>query len=244
MKIGIDRLSKSFGRLPALRSISLDVEPGQIVALLGANGAGKTTLLRCLAGISAPDQGRILYDQETFHRGRVDLRRRFAFLPDFPTVYGEMNAIRHMAMVLGIYGVPTVGIEDRVVRLLRDLDLLPLAEAPLGTLSRGQLYKVALATLAAVDPEVWLLDEPFASGMDPTGLTVFKDLAKDAAARGGTIFYSTQILDVAERFSDRVVILDGGRVAAWESIAGLRARSGAEDGVLEAIFRQLREQRS
>ncbi len=243
MRIGLERLSKSYGRLRALDEVSLPLEPGQIVALLGANGAGKTTLLRCLAGIAAPDAGRILYDGEAFHRGRLDLRRRLAFLPDFPPFYPEMTVLRHLGMVLRLYGTDPAGLEEKVVRLLRNLDLLTLSGMPLGSLSRGQAYKTALATLAAVDPELWLFDEPFASGMDPNGITVFKDLARDAAARGRTVVYSTQLLDLAERFSDRVVIIDRGRLAAFDTVDALRARAGGKDGVLEALFRQLWEQR-
>ncbi len=242
MRIGLERLSKSYGRLKALDELTLDLEPGQVVALLGANGAGKTTLLRCLAGIAAPDGGMILYDGQVFRRERLDLRRRFGFLPDFPAVYPEMTVLRHLGMVLRLYGTEPAGIEERVLRLLRDLDLLPLAEMPLGTLSRGQLYKAALATLAAVDPELWLFDEPFASGMDPNGITVFKDLARDAASRGRTVVYSTQLLDIAERLSDRVVIIDRGRLAAFDSVDALRAKAGGKDGVLEALFRRLREE--
>jgi ABC-type multidrug transport system ATPase subunit len=243
MRIGIERLSKSYGRLRALDELSLVLEPGQVVALLGANGAGKTTLLRCLAGLAAPDGGRILCDGEAFRRGRIDLRRRLAFLPDFPPFYPEMNVLRHLGMVLRLYGADPSGLEERVVRLLRSLDLLTLAGMPMGALSRGQAYKAALASLVAVDPELWLFDEPFASGMDPNGITVFKDLARDAASRGRTVVYSTQLLDLAERFSDRVVIIDRGRLSAFDTVEALRARAGGKDGVLEAIFRRLREER-
>ncbi len=244
MRIALERLSKSFGPLRALDEVTLEIEPGRLVALLGANGAGKTTLLRCLAAIAVPDGGMILYDGQVFRRGRIDLRRRFGFLPDFPPVYAEMSVVRHLGMVCSLYGVDAAGLEDRAVKLLRDLDLLPLAEMPAGTLSRGQLYKTALAGLALVDPELWLLDEPFASGMDPHGISVLKELVRDAAARGRTILYSTQLLDVAERFSDQVVVIDRGRLAAFDTVEALREKGGGKDGVLEALFRRLREERA
>ena len=91
MRIALERLSKSYGPLRALDEVTLEIEPGRLVALLGANGAGKTTLLRCLASIAVPDGGMILYDGQVFRRGRVDLRRRFGFLPDFPPIYAEMT---------------------------------------------------------------------------------------------------------------------------------------------------------
>ena len=203
MRTIVENVSKSYGRLRALDGVSLSVEPGQIVAVLGPNGAGKTTLLRCLAGIVAPDRGRILYDNEVFRRGRVDLRRRFAFLPDVPVVFHHLTVLRHIGMALRLYERDTEGLEERVLQLLRDFDLLTMVDTPFFGLSRGQAYKGALAAIMAVDPEVWLLDEPFASGMDPNGITMFKRHAREAARQGRSILYSTQILDIAEVFSDR-----------------------------------------
>ncbi|MBM3880702.1 MAG: ABC transporter ATP-binding protein [Verrucomicrobia bacterium] len=240
MKIELRSVSKAFGALQALDRVSLELAPGQIVAVLGANGAGKTTLLRCLAGVAAPDRGMLLYDDETFQRDRVDLRRRLGFLPDFPFLYWQMSTLRHWGMLLRLYGVDRPGLEERAVQLLRDFDLLPLAEKPLQTLSRGQSYKAALAGLMLVEPELWLLDEPFASGMDPHGIDAFKQEARLAARRGCTILYSTQILEVAERFADRVCILHRGEVRAFETIAQLAAKAHGQGGALEDIFRQLR----
>ena len=100
MKIELQAVSKSYGRLRALDRASLEISPRQIVAILGANGAGKTTLLRCLAGIAAPDSGAVQFDEEPFGRDRLDLRRRMAFLPDFPVLFYEMSVLRHIGMVL------------------------------------------------------------------------------------------------------------------------------------------------
>jgi ABC-type multidrug transport system ATPase subunit len=240
MHCSIRSLSKSYGKTPVLRDISLEIAPGQIVALVGANGAGKTTLLRSLAGIAGLDAGEIRYDGELFCRDRIDLRRRFAFLPDVPYYYGEMSILRHIGMVLAVYETDTTGIEDRIVELLRDLDLLPLAECSLASLSRGQLYKAALAAVLAVDPEFRLLDEPFASGMDPRGLTFLRDEARSAAACGRTVLYTTQILEVAERFADRICILNNGRIEAFGTMNEILGRAGAERSLAD-VFAQLHE---
>ncbi len=240
MRISIDQLVKTYGGVIALDEVSLEIAPGQIGAIIGANGAGKTTLLRSLAGLAAPTKGEIRYDGQTFHRGRVDLRRRFAFLPDTPCVYAEMTVLQHVAMALRLYAAERPGVEDVVAQLLGEFDLLPLAESPLATLSRGELYKAALVAVLAVDPEVWMFDEPFASGMDPHGLTAFRRLARDAAARGRTILYSTQILDVAERFADAVCVLHRGKVRAFGAIEALRQPAGDVEGTLESLFAELR----
>ena len=131
--------------------------------------------------------------------------------------------------------------EERVLELLQDFDLLPLALRPVNSLSRGQAYKTALVALLAVDPELWLLDEPFASGMDPQGIDAFKRHARAAANRGRTIIYSTQLLDVAERFSDRVCVINKGELHAFDTLANLRIAALDKDNVLEEMFRRLRE---
>lgn len=242
MKIELREVVKKYKAVRALDEVSLTIEPGQIVALLGANGAGKTTMLRCLAGIAAADEGRVLYDDEEFQRHRMDLRRRFVFLPDFPAVFEDWPPLRHIGMALRLYGVDGGGIEDRVIELLREFDLLPLADAPFLTLSRGQRYKAALAALLAVNPEVWLLDEPFASGMDPHGISAFKRRAREAAAAGRTVVYSTQILDAAERFSDRICVIHRGKVRAFAPTPQFRTDGQADTTALEDIFKQLREE--
>jgi ABC-type multidrug transport system ATPase subunit len=219
---------------------SLEIGGGQIVAILGANGAGKTTLLRCLAGIAAPDAGAIVYNDEAFERDKLDLRRQLFFLPDFPVVFYEMSVLRHIGMVLRVYQKDQEGIEQRVLQLLKDFDLFTVAENPLNTLSRGQVYKAALVALIAVNPEVWLMDEPFASGMDPHGINTLKRYAREAVGQGRTLIYSTQILEIVEKFSDKVCILHQGEVRAFDSVTLLE--NAHQGGGLEDIFRQLREE--
>jgi len=242
MKIELQEVLKKYKSVCALDAVSLVIEPRQIVALLGANGAGKTTMLRCLAGIVAADEGQVLYDGEVFQRQRMDLRRRFLFLPDFPPIFEDWSPLQHFGMTLRLYGVDGAGLEDRVLDLLREFDLLPLADAPFVTLSRGQRYKSVLAAMLAVNPELWLLDEPFASGMDPHGLSAFKRRAREAAAAGRTIIYSTQILDAAERFSDRICVIHRGKVRAFTATKDLRKDMQADTTALEDIFMNLREE--
>jgi ABC-type multidrug transport system ATPase subunit len=241
MKIELRGVLKSYGAARALDRVSLEIEPGQIVSLLGPNGAGKTTLIRCIAGIAAPDKGGIYFDDEEYRRDRTDLRRRLHLLPDFPCHFWEESILRNIAIVLRIFEADGAGAESRVLDLLRDFDLLPLALRPVSSLSRGQSYKAGLVAMIAADRDVWLFDEPFASGIDPHGIDALKRHVRAAVGRGRTIIYSTQLLDVAERFSDRVCVIHKGEVRAFDTLDRLRDRAQDKDNVLEEMFRQLRE---
>lgn len=240
MKIELSGVTKRFGSTRALDHISLSIDPGKIVAILGANGSGKTTLLRCLSGIVSPHSGSILYDGKEFKRDDVDLRRRIFFMPDFPFLFWEMTPLEHVGMCLKVYRIDRPNLPDLTSDLFRELDILPLADSPLPNLSRGQIYKAALSGLLAVDAELWLIDEPFASGMDPQGIAAFKRRARDAAARGSTIIYTTQIVEIVERFSDLVCVLDHGEVKGFGTFADVRARADSEPA-LSGIFSSLRE---
>ncbi len=241
MRVEIDHLSKKYGALPALDDVSLTIEPGQVVALIGLNGAGKTTLFRCLSGLVAPSRGEVRYDGECFRRARLDLRRRFVLLPDFPLVYSRMSTVGHIALMARVYGRDTGNLENEIIPILGDLDMLALAEIPMGRLSRGQIYKAALAGLLAVKPELWLLDEPFASGLDPQGLSVLKAQARLAARAGATVIYSTQILEVAEKFSDRLCVIDRGKLRADYTRGELDALPAHGPESIEGRLSQFRE---
>ncbi len=243
MNIEILGITKRYGSIPALDRVRLDFAPGQIIALLGANGAGKSTLLRCLAGVAVPDEGEIHYDGQPFRRDQIALRKRLYFMPDFPPLLATENVARNLGFILNLYGADQPGVEDRVVALLKDFDLLPVVETIAATLSRGQAYKLSLVAGLAVQPELWLLDEPFASGMDPHGLTAFRRHAREAATRGATVVYTTQLLELAEKFSDRVCVIHGGEVKAFDSVANLQQKLGQQGGVLETILNQLRDQK-
>jgi len=241
MRVELRGVLKSYWSVRALDHVSLAFEPGQVISVLGPNGAGKTTLLRCLAGLAAPDKGTIYMEDREFRRDRMDLRRRLQLLPDFPFLFWDQSVLRNIAIILRLYEADGPGAEERVLDLLRDFDLLPLALRPVHSLSRGQGYKAALVALLAADRELWLLDEPFASGMDPHGIDAFKHHARAAARRGRTILYTTQILDVAERFSDRVCVIHQGAIHAYDSLDELRVRASDKGNVLAEMFRHLRE---
>lgn len=236
MDVSLRGFGKRFQGDPVLEGIDLDLGPGQIVALIGLNGAGKTTLLRSLAGILVPSRGSIRWNRSQDLRDDRDLQRRIMFLPDTPLGIEQHTPLEHIALHLKAFwsadpewdGVAPVGLEDRVAAVLGELDLLTCAESPMARLSRGQRYKAALAVLLLLRPELWLLDEPFASGMDPQGMFALKAHAKAAAAAGACIVYTTQIIEIAERFCDLLLVLDHGRLI--DRISHDQLRAMPEDG--------------
>jgi ABC-type multidrug transport system ATPase subunit len=139
MKLSLDGVSKRSWKYWALDHVSMEVEAGQILAVLGANGAGKTTLLCALAGIVGPTKGTIRYDGEIFHRGQLDLRRRLMFLADFPMLFAKPSLLWHISMCVRLFEVPEPQ-DDKVIDVLEHLDLLTLSTKPMRELSRGQVY--------------------------------------------------------------------------------------------------------
>lgn len=226
MVVETRQLSKRFGRVRALKDVSFASREGEVIALVGLNGAGKTTLLRCIAGLAAPDKGSVSFDGVAFTRDQLEVRRRVMFLGDFPVFFPDRTVLRNIGIILNLYQAATAGIEDRVQSLLREFDLLQYAMQCVHLLSRGQGYKAALAALLAVDPQLWLLDEPFASGMDPLGLAVLRKHLRMAAARGRTVIVSTQIIEVVEKVADRVAILEDGALRAFDTLDALSHGSG------------------
>jgi ABC-type multidrug transport system ATPase subunit len=241
MNVRLTDVTKIWGNTIALDQLNLNFSPGEIVCVLGLNGVGKSTLLRMLAGVFSPTYGELAFDGIPFKRNDLTLRRKIGFLPDFPIFLpGPISVIRHIGMVLRLYEKDYAGVEHRVLEILRGLDLLEVVESNVLSLSRGQQYKTALAGLMAVEPELLLLDEPFASGMDAHGLSVLKLFGREMAAKGKTVIYTTQILEIAEQWSNRVLVLDRGAVYAFDSISNLLSFPGDD---LNQLFKRLREVR-
>lgn len=218
MDLWLNCVSKSFPGLKVLDEVTADIPASTIVALLGSNGAGKTTLLRCLATLSSPDAGDIRVDGEILRRGNIALRKRLMFLPDFPDLFSFMDPLAVIASHLKLWEADRPGVEERVAELMDQLQIASLCGISVDTFSRGQRYKTTLAALIAVDPELWLLDEPFASGMDPQGIATFRTEAQTAVKeRQRTLIYSTQMVEQACGFSDKVAVISRGRLTLYDT---------------------------
>jgi len=230
-------LSKQFGRHYVFRDLTFELSPGTIAGLMGINGAGKTTLLQCLANILQPTAGQITLDGERLLPNRLDLRRQLLYLPDFPTVRPDMTLLDQVLFIAGAFECEPAELEKKIPPLLEGFHLLDCFDRQLGELSRGQAYKGSLAALLAIDPPLWLLDEPFASGMDPTGLTFFRQQAMAAAReRGRIVLFTTQIPEVMEAFADRIGILCDGDLDGFDPLERWRTEPGGFSAAVETAM--------
>lgn len=237
MRVELEAVSKQYGEARALDAVTTTFEPGSVNAVIGLNGAGKTTLLQAVAGILSLPRGTVRLDGERFARHRLDLRRRFLFLPDFPVTFAEHEVLQHIAFVLRAYDRETgPAATQRVVALLEEFDLVGLAERRFTELSRGQVYKAALVALIACECDLWLLDEPFASGMDARGLQSFKQHAATLTARGGTVVFTTQIVETLPGFAHSVVVLERGSVLAAGPLESIEAGGQTGRAALEHLL--------
>jgi ABC-2 type transport system ATP-binding protein len=231
-------LCKSYGR-PAVDKLDLTVRRGELYALLGPNGAGKTTTLRMVTGLVAPDAGRIEVLGIDLEQAPLEAKRKLAYLPDDPMLYGKLKPTEYLEFVAGLWGVEAQAAEARARELLDWLDLSPHAHELTEGFSRGMKQKLALAGALVHDPELLILDEPL-TGLDAGAARQVKDLLLSHVAKGGTVILTTHILEVAERLAQRIGIIQQGRLIAEGTLDELRERtSGAS---LEDVFLQLTAQ--
>ena len=231
-------LSKSYGR-PAVENLDLVVRRGELYALLGPNGAGKTTTLRMVTGLVAPDAGRIEVLGIDLAQAPLEAKRKLAYLPDDPMLYGKLKPTEYLEFVAGLWGLRPEDAEPRGRRLLDWLDLSKHAHELTEGFSRGMKQKLALAGALIHEPELLILDEPL-TGLDAAAARQVKDLLLSHVAKGGTVILTTHILEVAERLAQRIGIIQQGRLIAEGTLDELRERtSGAS---LEDVFLQLTAQ--
>lgn len=233
--LALTGLRKEFGR-PAVDGLDLTVGRGELYALLGPNGAGKTTTLRMVAGLLAPDAGRVEVLGIDLAQDAAGAKRRMAYLPDDPMLYGKLKPIEYLEFVAGLWGVEANAAEMRARELLDWLDLSKHAHELTEGFSRGMKQKLALAGALIHAPELLILDEPL-TGLDAGAARQVKDLLLSHVAGGGTVILTTHILEVAERLAQCIGIIQHGRLIAQGTLDELRGQ--APGATLEELFLQL-----
>ncbi|MCL5676641.1 MAG: ABC transporter ATP-binding protein [Firmicutes bacterium] len=240
--IELSHVSKSYdkGMKKAVDDLTLEVRPGEIFGFLGPNGAGKTTTVKMLVGLLRADQGRVIVNGIDVARQPLEAKRQVGFVPDTPEVYDRLSGLEYLNFIGDVFGVPPAQRRERIEHLAETFELTGALKDRIGGYSHGMQQKLVLISALLNEPPVWVLDEPMV-GLDPRSAHDLKQLMADHCARGNTVFFSTHVLEVAERLCDRVGIINKGRLIALGTMEELRQGEGRDGESLETIFLELTE---
>lgn len=231
----IENYTKVYGTKKAVDNLSIHILPGEIYGFIGHNGAGKTTTLKACAGILQFDQGEIFIDGVSIHRDPLACKKSMAYVPDNPDLYEFMTGWKYLNFIADVYGVSAF---DRQERLQHFVTLFGLNEAlgqPISSYSHGMKQKLALIAALVHKPKLILLDEPFV-GLDPLASHELKQIMRRHCEEGGAIFFSTHVLEVAEKLCDKVAIIRGGKLVVSGTMDQVKG-----DGSLEEVFLELED---
>ena len=229
----IEHLTKIYGEKKAVDDLSLHILPGEIYGFIGHNGAGKTTTLKSVAGILRFDAGEIRIDGTSIRTDPLACKRKLAYIPDNPDLYDYMTGIQYLNFIANIFGVSAADRQVRIRELAERFELTNDLAQPIAAYSHGMKQKLAIISAWLHQPRLIIMDEPFV-GLDPKASHLLKGMMREFCDAGGAIFFSTHVLEVAEKLCDRVAILRKGqlvREGAMEQVRG--------DDTLEEVFLEL-----
>ena len=232
----IDHLTKTYGEKKAIDDLSLHIQAGEIYGFIGHNGAGKTTTLKSVAGILQFDAGEIMVCGKSIRAQPVACKRDMAYIPDNPDLYEYMTGIKYLNFIADIFGVSA---EDRQERIRKYADLFELTAdlaQPIAAYSHGMKQKLAIISAWLHAPKLIIMDEPFV-GLDPKAAHLLKGMMRELCESGGAIFFSTHVLEVAEKLCDKVAIIKGGKLMRSGTMEEVKG-----DDSLEEVFLELEDE--
>jgi ABC-2 type transport system ATP-binding protein len=235
--ISIQNLHKSYGAKRVLQGISLEAYPGQVLGYIGPNGAGKSTTVKILCGLSGDFHGEVRVQGVDVREQPLEAKKRIGYVPELAELYDVLTPSEFLHFMGKLYGLPHKTCEERIVRMLTAFGLQPNMDQRMDTFSKGMKQKVLLTSGLLHNPDIIVLDEPL-SGLDANSVIIVKDLISKLAREGKTIFYCSHIMDVVEKVSDRIVLIDQGKVLADGSFEELKAQQGSQQS-LEQIFAKI-----
>ncbi len=229
----IEHLTKTYGEKKAVYDLNLHINPGEIYGFIGHNGAGKTTTLKSVVGILQFDKGEILIDGKSIRTAPLDCKRDIAYIPDNPDLYDYMSGIKYLNFIADIFGVGSRERNERIAKYADAFELTDSLSMPVASYSHGMKQKLAVISALIHEPKLILMDEPFV-GLDPKASHLLKGIMREVCDNGGAIFFSTHVLEVAEKLCDKIAIIKGGKLI----------RTGTTDEVkgdesLEQVFLEL-----
>ena len=231
--IEIKNVTKKYGSKKAVDNVSFDVNDGDIFAFIGHNGAGKTTLIKSIVGIHDFDEGDILIDGMSIKDNPVECKKLMAFVPDNPETYEHMKAIDYINFICDMYDIDTETREKNIKKYAELFDMEDKLGDTIDSYSHGMKQKVVLISALAHDPRILIMDEPFV-GLDPKAVFDIKEVLNEMVKEGKIVFYSTHILDVAEKLCTRVAIIKNGKLVKAGSMKEIKG-----DKSLEKVFMEL-----
>lgn len=236
--IELKQVSKSYNRrVKAVDQVDLQIRDGEIFGFLGPNGAGKTTTIKMITGILTPDSGEIRVSGHDIRTEPLAAKRSLGFVPDDPNIFPRLKAIEYLRFMGDVYQVPTAERTSRITRLAARFGLTEALGDRIQSFSHGMRQKLVIIGALLHQPDAWILDEPM-TGLDPKSAFELKEMMRDHVAAGKTVFFSTHVLDVAEKVCDRVAIIDRGQIRFCGSIADMRDKFRS-DASLESMFLEL-----
>lgn len=230
--LSIKNYTKYYEEFKAVDDLSLEIEAGEICAFIGHNGAGKTTTLKACAGILEFNKGEILIDGMSIKENPLECKKIMAYLPDNPDLYEVLTGVKYINFVSDVYGVNP---EDRKARIKELANLLGIYDnlpQPISTYSHGMKQKLAIISALVHKPKLLMMDEPFV-GLDPTATHHLKNFMKELCKEGSAIFFSTHVLEVAEKLCDKVAIIKKGKLVASGTMEEVKGKTSLEDVFLE-----------
>ena len=233
----IEHLTKTYGVKKAVDDLSLHIAPGEIYGFIGHNGAGKTTTIKSCCGILQFDAGEIYIDGISIKDNPIACKRHLAYIPDNPDLYEFMTGIQFLNFIADIFGVSAA---DRKERIYRYTDMLGLTDdlaQPISAYSHGMKQKLAIIAALIHEPKLIIMDEPFV-GLDPKASHLLKELMRQICDAGGAIFFSTHVLEVAEKLCDKVAIIKGGKLIKSGTMEEVKGYTSLEDVFLELEVEQ------
>lgn len=232
----IKNLTKTYGEKKAVDDLSLHIAPGEIYGFIGHNGAGKTTTLKSVTGILQFDSGEITIGGRSIRQDPVGCKAQMAYIPDNPDLYEFMTGIKYLNFIADIFGIPS---DVRLERIRKYADLFELTDdlaEPIAAYSHGMKQKLAIISAWLHAPKLVIMDEPFV-GLDPKASHILKGMMRELCDQGGAIFFSTHVLEVAEKLCDKVAIIKGGKLIRFGTMEEVRG-----DDSLEEVFLELEDE--
>ena len=219
--ISIKNVTKKFGDFKAVDDLSVEILPGEIFGFLGPNGAGKTTTIKMITGILSPNEGDITINGHSIVGDTLNAKKQFGFVPDSPDLFLRLKGIEYLNFIADIYEVDNETRKQRITEMAKKLEIDDALNDRLITYSHGMRQKIIIIGALLHQPKVWILDEPL-TGLDPRSSAVLKDMMREHADKGNTVFFSTHVLDTAEKICDRVGIISKGKLIFEGTLNAMR----------------------